>query len=118
MTRFRYIALPAAPFLIAAEGPPVHRAIPTNNPGIWLNNVDYPMDAAWAEIEGVTAFMLEVGIAGTPIRCTVTSSSGSASLDTATCTIMMERARFTPARDGKGRPVRDFFNSKIYWRLP
>jgi hypothetical protein len=31
-------------------------------------------------------------------RCNVVSSSGSSSLDNATCSILAKRARFTPAR--------------------
>lgn len=31
---------------------------------------------------------------------------------------MMERARFTPAKDAKGRGVADVYNGRITWRLP
>jgi TonB family protein len=50
--------------------------------------------------------------------CTVTSSSGSASLDAATCRIMTERARFIPARDRRGRAVADSLSARVRWVLP
>jgi protein TonB len=40
------------------------------------------------------------------------------SLDTATCRLVMERARFRPARNGMGRRVADIFYGRIIWRLP
>ena len=38
-------------------------------------------------------------------------------LDEATCQIMRSRARFTPARDGKGNATADVFSSSITWRV-
>ena len=49
--------------------------------------------------------------------CTVVESSGSASLDKATCTILSSRARFEPARDANGRAVQDTYTQKIVWQL-
>ena len=39
-------------------------------------------------------------------------------LDTATCRIMRQRARFTPARDVNGNPASDEHLGEISWRLP
>jgi hypothetical protein len=50
--------------------------------------------------------------------CTVTESSGSASLDSTTCRLLQERALFTPARDSRGEPVSDTVVSRVSWRLP
>ncbi|BBD98777.1 energy transducer TonB [Sphingobium amiense] len=76
------------------------------------------MEAARAEIEGTTAFRLEIDRAGMPQRCIVTISSGSASLDNATCDKLMVRARFTIPKDARGRSVSDIYNGRITWRLP
>ena len=48
----------------------------------------------------------------------MTSSSGSAALDQATCRIMRSRARFTPAHDDHGQPTSDNVSSRIRWVLP
>jgi protein TonB len=50
--------------------------------------------------------------------CTVTSSSGSATLDAATCNILRRRARFTPATDSSGNPTTDTASTRIRWVLP
>ena len=50
--------------------------------------------------------------------CNVTTSSGSLSLDLATCSIIQRRARFTPAQDGAGRAVADRVQARIRWVLP
>ncbi|BDD68053.1 hypothetical protein Sj15T_30740 [Sphingobium sp. TA15] len=76
------------------------------------------MDAARAEIEGTTVFRLEINSAGVPQRCIITTSSGSASLDNATCDKLMVRARFTIPKDARGRSVSDIYNGRITWRLP
>ena len=67
--------------------------------------------------EGTTRFRLTVGTNGRVTDCSVTSSSGSAALDAATCRIMRSRARFTPARDNQGNPTTDTYTSSITWRI-
>lgn len=106
--------------IAAAPNPaaPKYRATPLISPGEWLSDADYPKDAARAEIDGTTGFRLEIDKTGNPQRCIITSSSGSASLDNATCDKLMVRARFKAAKDAKGRPVTDTYNGRITWRLP
>ncbi|WP_440980150.1 TonB family protein [Sphingomonas pseudosanguinis] len=47
---------------------------------------------------------------GEPRRCVVLQSSGEALLDQSTCRLMLEKARFDPARNRKGRAV-----AGVYW---
>jgi protein TonB len=47
----------------------------------------------------------------------VSSSSGSRSLDNATCRILRSRARFTPAKGSNGQPMADTYSQRITWRL-
>ena len=111
--------LAAIPLLLAATAPePPERARPLDNPGGWLTDEDYPSDAQRQELDGTTAFQLEVDRAGVPTNCTITSSSGVASLDNATCAKLLERARFVPAKDAKGRATADKYTGRITWRLP
>jgi protein TonB len=79
---------------------------------------DYPRAAMRAGEEGSVTYRLEVNRTGRVARCTVTRSSGSLSLDMATCRLVSERARFRPARNGMGRRVADIFYGRIIWRLP
>jgi protein TonB len=121
MTALR-LALAILPLLALAAAParpvPKARAAPAGSPGSWLSDDDYPKDALRQEIDGTTAFRLTIDKTGVPRECAITTSSGSASLDNATCAKLMERARFTPARDAKGRPAADTYDGRITWRLP
>ena len=102
--------------------PPPPRGIrPTparGNLGALVTPDDYPAEALEKDEQGTVGFRLEVGANGRVTSCTITQSSGSASLDSTTCRLMQTRARFTPARDRNGRPTADRISSRIVWRLP
>jgi periplasmic protein TonB len=82
-----------------------------------ISNQDYPAAALRKEEEGMVGFRLTISPEGRVSDCTITQSSGSASLDAATCRILVGRARFDPARDRKGRPVADTMAGRILWRI-
>jgi periplasmic protein TonB len=84
----------------------------------YVSDSDYPASAIRAEQQGTTRFRLSVAPNGKVADCIVTSSSGSPTLDSATCRLMKSRARFIPAKDGDGRPVSDTATSAIRWVLP
>jgi TonB family protein len=83
-----------------------------------FSSADYPAAAIRAGETGLVVFRLDVGEDGRVAACTVTASSGSASLDSTTCRLVKMRARFDPARDAEGRPVPDSFVGRVLWRLP
>lgn len=78
---------------------------------------DYPSDALRKGEQGRTTVQLDIDRDGRVSRCNVVSSSGSSSLDNATCSILAERARFTPARDSNGNRVEDSHTQTIVWQL-
>lgn len=78
---------------------------------------DYPVEAIRNDEQGVVGFRLQVGADGRARACTVTASSASASLDEATCRIMLARARFMPARDARGNPVEDVVAARLRWQI-
>ena len=79
---------------------------------------DYPQSAIRNEEQGTTAVRLSIGPDGRVSDCSVTASSGSGALDSATCNILKRRARFTPAKDQAGNPTSDTFSQRIRWELP
>ena len=83
-----------------------------------FSNDDYPQAAIRSEEQGTTAVRLSIGADGRVSDCSVTSSSGSSSLDSATCSILRRRARFTPAKDQAGNPISDSVSQRIKWVLP
>ena len=94
------------------------RALPRVSLDSLVTSQDYPGDARRAGQEGTTRFRLLIGPNGRASHCQVERSSGSNSLDAATCRIMRGRARFTPALDGMRRPTSDSVAGAIAWRLP
>jgi protein TonB len=110
-------ALPSPP-----PSPPVAKKVePARakaNLASYVSDADYPASAIRSEEAGTTRFRLSVGSDGRVQQCEVTASSGSSALDSATCRIMKNRARFTPARDSDGRPTGDSVASAIKWVLP
>ena len=78
----------------------------------------YPPAALAAGEQGTVRFVLAVDVAGRVTDCTISSSSGSETLDMETCRLMRELARFEPARDAAKKPVADSVFSRVTWRLP
>ena len=79
---------------------------------------DYPVEAMRLGQQGTVSVDVAISSTGRPSVCTVTTSSGSAALDTSTCNIIMRRARYRPALDVEGRPMIGHDVIKIRWALP
>ena len=78
---------------------------------------DYPAAAARAGVEGVVRVRLEVSRRGRVTGCTIVEASGSEALDSTTCQLFRTRARFTPARDVRGRAMADVLVQAVRWTL-
>ncbi|RZK03715.1 MAG: TonB family protein [Novosphingobium sp.] len=93
-------------------------AQPSNYPGNWATTADYPPEALAARIEGAVNFLVTIGTDGAVRSCEITQTSGSAILDTKTCALITERARFSPARDAYGTVVEGRYSNRVRWALP
>lgn len=114
-------APPAPPPPPPPPPPPVAKRpnpVPKGNPGNWANTNDYPSRALQQEREGTTGFRVTVGPNGRVTDCSITSSSGHADLDQATCTNVTRRARFDPALDGSGNPTTGTYSNRVRWQIP
>jgi TonB family protein len=124
MRPFAIVALVVGPAYIAASppAPPSARIVapvqPRADPQSHIQAEDYPPAAADSGQQGTVGFVLDVGVDGRVSACTITRSSGSSSLDSATCRIMRSRARFTPARDSNGNPAASSIEQDVTWALP
>ena len=100
--------------------PPVRKIEPKsavgNLQGLFSGD-DYPSSALDNEEQGTVGVRLAIGPNGRVTGCDVTASSGSRTLDSATCRILRSRARFTPATDSTGNPTTGSFSQRITWRL-
>ena len=122
--KFETVAV--APPLAAVLAPPApapppkgpsSSAQPKGNPGSWATTNDYPSRALREERSGTAGFRVTVGLDGRVIDCQVTSSSGHADLDQATCANVSRRARFKPAMQD-GQPVQGSYSNRVRWVIP
>ncbi|HEX8483527.1 MAG TPA: energy transducer TonB [Allosphingosinicella sp.] len=111
-------AEPPAPTPAPPAAKTVEPARAKANLASYVSDTDYPSNAVRNEEQGSTRFRLTVGPDGKVKECTVTGSSGSSALDSTTCRLMKQRARFTPAKNNRGEPTGDTVSSTIRWVLP
>lgn len=112
--------LPGPPVIASPFPLPVQKgaARPMDFPGNWTTTADYPVAALRANEQGTSAFSVIVDKAGRVKECRITSSSGSAPLDEATCRLVTQRARFFPAVDEQNNPIEGSYSNRIRWVLP
>lgn len=114
----------ASPPIEAATAPKAESPLqlrgptPFVSPGTWITAQDYPRAALREEAAGTTRFRLDVSADGAVENCTVTVSSGNATLDETTCGLVQQRARFEPARDAQGRPTIGRYSNAVRWLIP
>lgn len=94
--------------------PPAKPATPRNDPGSWATPNDYPSRALREEREGTSGFRVTIDADGKVANCQITSSSGHADLDEATCKLVSRRARFRKPSDGYG----SVYSNRVRWVIP
>jgi TonB family protein len=95
----------------------VERARAVGSPATWLTSDDYPPLAVENNEQGVVAIVFIIDRTGRVSDCAVAQSSESKRLDDRTCALMKERARYTPARDAKGRPAEWTGRLRFRWQI-
>lgn len=80
-----------------------------------IKDSDYPRAAWEAGIGGTVYTRFTVGTTGRVTSCTVTRSSGDAEIDTTTCRIILQRFRYAPSRDARGRAIPDTVEGEHVW---
>lgn len=111
----------------AAEQPA--RTIPSRDPakankpaqadltGAFTEN-SYPPEALRRGEQGRTVADLAIDATGAPTGCKIVTSSGSRTLDEATCRIALQRIHYQPARDAKGDAVAGMLRLPVKWVIP
>lgn len=84
----------------------------------YVSDEDYPTQAMFGAEDGTTAFVLLVDEKGALKDCMVEKTSGVATLDMMSCNVFANRAKFIPALDKNGTPVRSATTSRIHWAMP
>lgn len=88
---------------------------PANDQETWVSVIDYPTEGYLRNLRGRVEAILGLDDKGQPRSCTITSSSGHAVLDNATCAAWMKRAKFIPAGDIDGIPTDSEFKVVKVW---
>jgi TonB family protein len=78
---------------------------------------DYPDGALKEDASGRTIVRYVVDEAGRSSDCVVLKTSGNKFLDLATCSKLLKRARFEPALDVQGRPMRSISVTAVNWLI-
>ncbi len=79
---------------------------------------DYPGEALSNSQGGTTSYALLIDEQGKVLDCSISSSSGIASLDLMGCTIFTGRAKFSPGRNSSGEAIRTIYMTPpISWRI-
>lgn len=86
-------------------------------PEALFDSNDYPDRALKEDASGKTIVRYVVDEAGRSSDCVVLKSSGNKSLDLATCSKLLQRARFEPALDLQGRPMRSISVMVVNWLI-
>ena len=81
-----------------------------------IGPADYPVSSWQAGEEGTVFFSVTVSAEGKPTACEVTETSGFSALDAATCPLVLERAKFTPAYAAEDEPVEGIYEGRQRWR--
>ncbi len=91
---------------------------PTGNPGNWATTSDYPKEALRNNLAGEVRFMVIVDEQGKTRDCKVVHGSGVPMLDQTTCSLILRRARFKPARDASGNAMVSYYVNRVRWMIP
>lgn len=81
-----------------------------------FTTADYPNVALRQRASGLVEMMTLIDPAGRVASCMVTGSSGFASLDAQSCSIISSRGRFTPAIGIDGKPTRSGAIQRVRWQ--
>ena len=76
---------------------------------------DYPNVALSSGEDGTVGLAMLINEKGKVADCTVTKTSGVASLDAQSCAVLVGRAQYVPAVGADGKPAKDADFTRIHW---
>lgn len=83
----------------------------------YFSDSDYPDQSVRQSDSGRSVVAMMVDETGALKDCLVQETSGIAALDAMTCLVLQERAKFRPALDSAGKPVRSVLMQSVVWRM-
>lgn len=92
-------------------------ALPVNTPQRWIKSKDYPTDLLRKGNQGIVNFRVIVNPEGEVESCHIQESSRPEGFDTAVCTQISRRAKFTPALDAEGKAITSYYTNKVTFQI-
>jgi protein TonB len=113
------VMLAGATSAIAQEAPQPPLAKPLQPLGRqnWITDSDFPDLARRQALHGTTVYRLDIDAEGKVTTCTIVRSSGAPLLDRTTCRLLLKRARFIAAQDGRGNNIPATYTAPFTWYL-
>jgi hypothetical protein len=90
---------------------------PLSSPGGWITSASYPAGMLMSGKQAIVNFRLNVDDKGLPTACEVQRSYADPTFDKVTCTLIMRRARFSPALDANGKAVPSYYLNTVRFTM-
>ena len=103
---------------VAAHRTLTRAVTPKTSPADWIGYRDYPTNLLAKGAQGLVQFRLLVGVDGKPTDCFIQESTRPKGFDDAVCAAMMKRARFDPALDKDGKPIKSYWRTSVRFQMP
>jgi hypothetical protein len=91
------------------------RPKPLASPATWIKSADYPAAMLTGGKQALVSFRLSVDARGIPTACEIQRSYNDKKFDDVTCTLLVRRARFSPALDAAGQAIASYYLSTVRW---
>lgn len=101
----------------AAHRTLTRHVVPHGNPGRWITNADYPDGLVWRGVQGLIQFCLMIEDTGAVSDCVIQQSTRPAEFDKLVCNLLRKRARFAPALDAAGKPIKSYWRSSLTFMI-
>ncbi|WP_088310538.1 hypothetical protein [Novosphingobium sp. B 225] len=92
------------------------RTTPATEPTTWARSGDWPTELIGYGGSALVTFRLNVDETGAVSDCIVHEVTKPEEIGALTCKLMKQRARFSPSIDAAGKPVKDFWINRVFWR--
>ena len=99
-----------------AKLPPTRPATPIGNPGNWMDSADYPREMLAQYRQGIVGVRLVVNEMGAVDKCFVDVDKPGP-FEEAVCQAITKHARFEPALDADGKPMRSLYTNTVRFLL-
>lgn len=90
---------------------------PTRPSSTWIDPDDYPREMLRGGYQSIVNYRLMVDETGTPTSCHIQTETRPKEFGDVVCSAIMRRARFEPALDAQGKPVRSFWRQTVQFRM-